>query len=99
MKKKERVTLTHMRTRLAEACKSQFHLLRHYHHEFLRAERRGDDRSAAYYSATRLQARFAAVRIYDLYLEAQGFGFKAHVLKQNDRDMRRMNQPQQDTEG
>ena len=52
MKKKEKVTLTHMRTRLAEACKSQFHLLRHYHHEFLRAERRGDDRSAAYYSAT-----------------------------------------------
>ena len=99
MKKKAHVTLTHMRARLAEACQQRFSLLRYYHHEFLRAMREGNDSSAAFFSATTMQARFAAVTIYDLYLEAQGFGFKPHFFKQNDRDMRRMNHTQQDTEG
>lgn len=93
--KKQKVTITHMRTRLAESCQQQFHLLRHYHHEYLRARREGNERSASYYSAASLQARFAAVTVYDLYLESRGFGYKSHMFKQNLRDVRRLDrQPQ-----
>ena len=88
-----------MRARLAEACRSQFLLLRHYHHEYLRAKWEGDDRKMAHYAATMLQARFAATRVYDLYLEAQGYGFKMHFFKQNDRDMRRIHQNTKELEG
>lgn len=97
-KTKERVTLTRMRARLAENCQQQFYFLRRYHDEYLRAKREGDYRREAHYSATMLQARFAAVRVYDLYLEAQGYSFQAHLFKQNDRDMRRIHQNMKELE-
>lgn len=94
--KRQKVTLPHMRVRLAESCQQQFHLLRHYHHEYLRARRSGDERKASYYSAIRLQAKFAAVTVYDLYLESRGFGYKRHMFKQNARDVRRFDRQHQE---
>lgn len=88
-KKKEKVTLTHMRSRLKMVCASRFALMRTYHHKYLLAKREGNVHSAQYYDTVTRQARIAAVLVYDLYLEAQGFGYKPHFMKQNDRDLRR----------
>lgn len=89
MKTKQRVTLTHMRKRLAEACTHQFSMLRLYHHKMLSARNAGNAAEANYYRSVVLQNRHAAVHIYDLYLESIGYGRQVHFLKQNERNCRR----------
>ena len=86
----EKVTVTHMQTRLKEACQACFQQMRHDHHEWLRAERDGNEGTARFYYGIVTQARFEACRLYDLYLESLGHGWKTHFFKQNDRDVRRI---------
>ena len=88
---KEKVTLTQMRKRLKEACEHQFRVLRHDHHQWLQARKESYESTANFYYGVVTQSRIDAGRIYDLYLESLGHGWKAHSLKENDRLVRRIN--------